>query len=636
MKSVLKIYRMMLQHWGYLVLGLIFMAGFAISSGVSVTMAIPLFDYIFSPDKSNITINTLNEFIQQLSNVLANFDLNVNTIFTLNEEALAPLISDLKLLLMSTDSMLLLYMVSGLTISLIVLKNISFYCYRLSFANLKGRTIEHIRNTMFDCYIFQPLQFFGKNRIGDSLVRMINDVNIVGDLFIESLFNVLRDLFLLFVYARIAFLLNWKLFCFSLLLLPIFSIVINFVGKKIKKYARKIQEQSSNMFANVEETLNNVMVVKTFAKEDFESNKFRKINSRYFRFWRKSLSYSYINTPLSELNGTITGVLVLLVGGRLVLNNSQELTIGSFIAFLLAIFSMLHPMKTITKAYAGIRRALVSLDRISAILDLDQEHNRSKRRTSKKDFSKDIVIQNAHFTYDNDTLVLNDVSLDINKGEKVAIVGSSGSGKTTLINLIPGFYQLKHGSISIDSVNILDIKLDDLRGLFGIVTQESLLFHDSVKNNIVYGAKSQVTDDDVFKALEIAYADEFVNQMPEGIDTIIDPKASNLSGGQKQRLCIARSIIGNPPILIFDEATSALDSIAEKKVQKAIEQATENKTVIMIAHRLSTILSADKIIVLQKGMVVGIGKHSELLKTCPQYEILYKMQFQSNDIEGKS
>ncbi|HHE37571.1 MAG TPA: ABC transporter ATP-binding protein, partial [Candidatus Cloacimonetes bacterium] len=323
----------------------------------------------------------------------------------------------------------------------------------------------------------------------------------------------------------------------------------------------------------------------------------------------------------------ITGVVVLLIGGKQVLSGNSDFTFGNFIAFILAVFSMLYPLKILTKAYANIRKALVSIERVSEILNRKESIIESKSQLRKSNFHDKIELQEVCFQYDEEKEILKDISFDISKGEKVAIVGSSGSGKTTLVNLLPRMYDVKSGKILIDGTSVKEINLKDLRNLFGIVTQESILFTDSIKNNIGYGTLKPVSQKEIEDAARIAFADEFIDNLPEQYDHFLHPKASNLSGGQKQRLCIARAIVGNPPILIFDEATSSLDTEAERKVQKAIEQATKNRTVIVIAHRLSTVLSSDKIIVLDQGKIVGIGHHEELLKSCERYKTLYEMQF---------
>jgi len=628
MKNIIRLYKFMLKYWGYMVTGLFFMLGFAIFSGISITMAIPFFDYIFTDNPQKIIYWNFAQFSQAIGRILTNFQSQDLNFFSLiQKEVYKPLIEQIREVLSHTDPMLMLWIIGIMVIFLIILKNIFFYGNRVMFANLRGRTVKDIRDHMFHKYLYQSLSFFGKNKVGDSLVRMVSDIKIVSNMFIRSTFRALQDLLLLIVNTIIALLINPKLFVISLILFPLFSYAISFLGKKIKKYSKKIQKQSSEMFSNVEETLSSMRIVKGFSREDFEMEKFQNINNKHFGFWRRSVLYAAVNVPLSEFNGTLMGVIVMIIGGSQVLAPNSTFSAGLFITFMLAMFSMLHPMKKITRAYTEIRKALVSLDRISEILDRTSEIKEIKNAISKKDFLAKIEFKNVSFAYDDKKQVLKNVSFTINKGEKIAFVGSSGSGKTTCVNLLPRMYDKDSGNILIDGIPIENIKIKDVRTLFGTVTQESILFTDTIGNNIRYGSLMKISDDEVIKAAEIAYADEFIDEFQAKYDQQLNIKASNLSGGQKQRLCIARAIVGDPPILIFDEATSSLDTEAEQKVQKAIERATKNRTVIMIAHRLSTVLSADKIIVLDQSEIVGIGKHDELIETCEKYKILYNLQF---------
>ncbi len=627
MKNIIRIYKIMLHHWIYMIFGVLAMLAFALFSGVSITLAIPLMDYVFKSDPAKIIYHNFSEFWQIFSRIITDF-LNEHSIFQLMERsALDKLAENLKNLLSQTDPYLLLWIISISIILIIVLKNLFFFLQRILFANLRGRTIKDVRNQIYHRYLYQSFAFFSKNKVGDSLVRMVSDVNIVSNLFVSSVFKTLRDVIVLLVFARIALFLNVKLFLLSLILLPIFSAVIHYLGNKIKKYSKRIQQQSSDLFSNVEEKINGIRIVKAFSREEFEMEKFKDINFKHFRYWLKAEFYTAFNTPLSELNGTITGLVILLIGGMQVLSPESNFTFGSFVTFILAIFSMLHPMKNVTKAYTDVRKALVSLDRISEILNRDSEISQNKDQLSKKNFRKEIKFNNVNFSYDYDKKILKNIDLLIPKGQKIALVGSSGSGKTTLVNLLERMYDVNSGRISIDEIPIKDINLSDLRNLFGTVTQESILFGDTIANNIRYGTLQDVGMTEVKIAAQIANADEFIQKLPGKYDFLLTAKGGNLSGGQRQRLCIARAIVGNPPILIFDEATSSLDSESEQKVQRAIEKATANRTVIVIAHRLSTILSSDKIVMMDEGKIIDMGTHEELLQKCAKYKYLYELQF---------
>ena len=627
-KDIKRILKIMLTHWGYLISGLVFMFGFTLFSGASVTLAVPLMDNVFKLSSDIVLYKDLPSFLAAMQNAISQFIATHGSLMKItNKEAIEPLLDSLNTVMVHTEQHLLLWIISGSLVSIIIFKNIFFYGQRVLFANLRGRTIKDIRDLIYKKYLFQSLAFFNENKVGDTLVRMVSDVKIIGDFLVNSLFNSLRQISLIVMFAMIALFLNTRLFLVSLILLPIFSFIIHLVGNKIKKYSKRIQQQSSNLFSNVEEKLNSMRIVKAFSREQYEMEIFEVINNRHFKFWMKSRIYHAFNVPISELNGVVTGVVILMIGGTQVLDPDINFSFGSFMAFMLAIFSMLHPMKAITKAYADVRKALVSVERISEILNRKSEITESSLQIEMKTFEKSIEYKNVSFSYNGSEKVLKDINLNIKKGEKIALVGSSGSGKTTMVNLLERMYDTTSGEILIDDKNIKDINLQDLRTMMGTVAQESILFSNTISNNIRYGALKELTQEEITKAAKIAYADEFIDSLPEKYDTLLHTRASNLSGGQKQRLCIARAIVGDPPILIFDEATSALDTEAEMKVQKAIEQATRNRTVIVIAHRLSTILSSDKIVVLDNGKIVGIGSHEKLLKTCNRYITLYELQF---------
>lgn len=626
MKHLVKIYRIMLRHWGYLVGGLVFMLGFAVLSGVSITMAIPLFDYVFKrPSGAVITNTSIPLLLENLGRMLAAQAGRHGLTGLFGSGHSLALWSEVKNVFLATDPYLLLVAICGALLVVIFIKNIFYYCHRVLFASLRGKTVIDARAMIYRKYLSQSLAFFNKTSVGDALIRITSDIKTMNDLCVDSTFDIFRNTLLLAVYICTALLINPRLFLVSILLFPLYSLVVGLLGRKIKKYARRLRHQSVRLFSTITERLYNMPIVKAFSREEHEYRTFQAINLKYYEFWRKSVIYSAINQPLSEINGTVVGVIVLLIGGHQVLSGAS--TLGKFTAFLFAVFSILNPIKQLTKAYMDFKKAMVSIERIGEILELREEIVEPAVPVRKEGFTSGLELRNIGFAYQGGPPVLKGVSLTITKGERVAIVGRSGAGKTTLVNLLPRLYDVSAGQILIDSVPVKDLAIKDLRTLFGLVTQESILFSDTIANNIRYGSLKPVTDAQVREAARIAYADEFIRQLPRQYDEMLNPKASNLSGGQKQRLCIARAIVGDPPILIFDEATSALDSEAEQKVQQAIERATANRTVIVIAHRLATVLSADKIVVLKEGKIVGLGSHPELLKSCDQYRTLYELQF---------
>ncbi len=615
------LWRMMHRYWYYGLAGLVTMLLYALFSGISITLVIPLFDFVFKGRSNPVIYDTWYGFIAAAwDEVLLFFQQHR---ITLNPSSFEPLWVRLQDLMRLTDPLALLYSICVFVFIIFLLKNAFYYANRMFFVVLRGRTIRDLRKHMFGRYLSQSMEFYNQHQVGDAIVRMVNDVDTVSNQFIYSIFNSIRDFSTIIVYMVIAITLNPRLFLYSIIVLPLFSLTMSFMGRKIKKYSRRIQSQLSTMFSVVEEVLNSMKVVKAFRKEAAEEEAFNKINRKHMKMWQRSMAYSSLNVPISEMNSAITGILVIILGGSLILDPNGHFSLGNFTAFLFALFSMLHPLKTVTQMYSEIKKATVSLDRIALVLNQQSQVVDAPDAITKKSLDSCITLENVSFSYNPDKEVLQNINLEIKKGEKIAIVGSSGSGKTTLANLLNRMYDVTQGSIKMDGVDIRKIKLDDLRGLFGIVGQESILFTRSIRDNIAYGAFGEVSDADIKTAAKVALADEFINELPHGYDQMLETKGSNLSGGQRQRLCIARAIVGNPPILIFDEATSALDNISEKKVQDAIDAAMLDRTVVIIAHRLSTVISCDRIVVLEQGRVQCVGTHNELLQSCKHYQELH-------------
>lgn len=630
-KNLTQIYRMMFRYWYLMLSGLLAMMLYAVFSGISITLVIPLFDYVFNPNKVQILYPTYDTFITAAGQAIGNFYAAQGGFFHVTGlSQMAPLWTDIKAIMMQTDSLALLYVLCMFVMGTILMKNAFYFTHRLLFIRLRGRSVRDVRNFMFQRYMGQSLEFFGQNRVGDAIVRMVNDVDIVSEQFIRALLDAIRDTLTILVYMRVAFMLNSRLFMYSILVLPAFTLTIGFLGKKIKKYSRRIQAQLSSMFSAVEEALNSMKIVKSFRRENSEYAVFSAINRRHLKMWQKAQTYAAMNVPISEINSTLTGIVVIIIGGKMILAPGSTFTLGDFTAFLFSLFSMMHPLKTVTQMYSEIKKAMVSLDRIALVMNQTSQIQDAPDAVDIKSFEREIVYDNVGFYYKEGKPVLSGINLRIPRGSKLALVGASGGGKTTIANLMNRMYDVKEGSISIDGTDIRKLKLDGLRRLFGVVTQDSILFTRSIRDNIAYGTLDEVSDEQVQNAARIAHADEFIRAFPNGYDEILDTKGANLSGGQRQRVCIARAVVGDPPILIFDEATSALDTESEQKVQQAIDDATRNRTVVMIAHRLSTVLKADSIVVVEHGKIVGMGAHEELLSTCPRYRQLYEMQFQSS------
>jgi len=615
----------MLRYWHLMLAGTVAMLFFAFFNGASVTLIIPLFDYVFNPNKNLILYHNWQSFLQAMGSMVQSHVASFGGLLSALQNY-APLWENTKTIMLQTDSLALLYVLCVLIFIIIFLKNLFFFVHRILFNGLRGKTIRDIRSYMFGRYLGQSLDFYSSNRTGDAIVRMVNDVEIVSEQFINSIISTLRETITVIVFARIAIMLNARLFIYSIVVLPLFTLMVSMLGKKIKKYSKRIQEQLSFLFSNVEEVLNSMKIVQAFRHEKQENANFQAINTRHYKLWYRSQSYSSLNTPISEINTAITGIVVIIIGGNMILTPGSGFSLGDFTAFLFALFSMLHPLKIITQVYTDIRRALVSLDRIAPVLNQISEIVDKPEAIAKEEFNSEIRFEDVGFYYKPGKPVLHKINLVIPKGSKIAFVGSSGGGKTTIANLINRLYDVKEGRITLDSTDIRDITLDSLRRLFGIVTQDSILFTKSIRENIAYGSQNPVSDEEIAAAAKIANADEFIREFPDAYDHILGSKGSDLSGGQKQRICIARAIVADPPILIFDEATSALDTDSEQKVQDAIDEVTRNRTVIMIAHRLSTVVKADKIVVLEKGKIVDSGSHAELMQNSDRYRKLYNKQ----------
>jgi ABC-type multidrug transport system fused ATPase/permease subunit len=619
---------MMFRYWPHIIAGLIAMALYAVFGGVSVTILVPLFDFVFNPNKPAIQYEQTSEILEAIKQAFSISLAELGSIWQINSlDDLAPLWERLQQVMLVSDSLSLLYILCVFIVTMILLKNFAYFANRSFFVVIRGKTIRDMRAHMFKRYLDQSLEFFSKNQVGDAIVRMVNDVEIVSNQYIFAVFNSIRDISTVAVYMYIAIFLNARLFAYSILVVPLLTFTLSFLGKKIKKYSRRIQTQISAMFSAVEEVLNSIKIVKAFRRESDEFTAFNKINRKHQRQWQKAQIYSAMNVPLSELNSAVTGVVVVIIGGGMILDPAAGFSLGDFTAFLFAVFSMLHPMKKVTQLYTEIKKAGVSMDRIALVLNQQSSIQDDANAISKPWFEDAIVFEDVDFYYKPGKNVLDKLNLKIKKGQKVAFVGASGGGKTTVTNLINRLYDVKGGRILLDGIDIRQIKLDDLRALFGVVTQDSVLFTKSIRDNIAYGSRKTLSDSDIRRAAQIAHADEFIESFPDQYDQLLDIKGLNLSGGQRQRLCIARAIVGNPPILIFDEATSALDTESERKVQDAIDEATKNRTVILIAHRLSTILKADIIVVLEDGKIMGIGSHEQLLAGNERYQTLYNLQF---------
>jgi ABC transporter, ATP-binding protein, msbA family len=491
---------------------------------------------------------------------------------------------------------------------------------------IRTGVVRDLRNQLNAKILALPLGFFSEERKGDVLARITGDVGEVENSVMSSLDLLLKNPILIFVYLGSMLVISWQLTLFVFLVLPIAGFVMGRVGKSLKRTSLEAQNQWGQLISQVEETLGGLRIVKAFTAEEFVDKRFRDSNEEYRQTVIGVNRRQLLAHPVSELLGTATIAIVLWYGGSLILNRDSSIDASTFIYYLVIFYSLINPLKDLSKGAYAIRRGMGSMERVDRILQAESTIT-DPAEPKPVVFNEAIRLEKVSFRYAEEW-VLRDVDLTIRKGQTVALVGHSGSGKSTLVDLIPRFYDVVEGRITIDGTDIREVAVADLRRLMGNVNQEPILFNASVFENIAFGVEG-ATLEKVRQAAEVAHADEFINEMPAGYDTNIGDRGGKLSGGQRQRLSIARAVYKNPPILILDEATSALDTKSERLVQSALDHLMEGRTTIVIAHRLSTIIHADVICVVDDGRIVEQGTHDELLALGGHYAKLHAIQVKS-------
>ena len=491
---------------------------------------------------------------------------------------------------------------------------------------IRTGVVRDLRNQLNAKILALPLGFFSEERKGDVLARITGDVGEVENSVMSSLDLLLKNPILIFVYLGSMLVISWQLTLFVFLVLPIAGFVMGRVGKSLKRTSLEAQNQWGQLISQVEETLGGLRIVKAFTAEEFVDKRFRDSNEEYRQTVIGVNRRQLLAHPVSELLGTATIAIVLWYGGSLILNRDSSIDASTFIYYLVIFYSLINPLKDLSKGAYAIRRGMGSMERVDRILQAESTIT-DPAEPKPVVFNEAIRLEKVSFRYAEEW-VLRDVDLTIRNGQTVALVGHSGSGKSTLVDLIPRFYDVVEGRITIDGTDIREVAVADLRRLMGNVNQEPILFNASVFENIAFGVEG-ATLEKVRQAAEVAHADEFINEMPAGYDTNIGDRGGKLSGGQRQRLSIARAVYKNPPILILDEATSALDTKSERLVQSALDHLMEGRTTIVIAHRLSTIIHADVICVVDDGRIVEQGTHDELLALGGHYAKLHAIQVKS-------
>ncbi|MFV8226014.1 ABC transporter ATP-binding protein [Christiangramia aquimixticola] len=521
------------------------------------------------------------------------------------------------------DEVSALIFICGIVVLLFFLKNMFGYLSSFFLTFLRNGVLRDVRDAMYKKILELPVAYFSEKKKGDTISRITADVNEVQTSFLSILELIVREPLTILFTIIAMLLMSAKLTLFVFIFLPVAGFVISLIGKQLKRKSNLAQEENGHFLSIVEETLSSLKIVKGFNAEQKFYSRFQESTNRLNGILNSLVNRQNLASPTSEFLGIFVIVIILWFGGHMVLVDGT-LDAATFIAFLGLAYNILTPAKQISKASYSVKKGNAAAERILSVLETPSTITDAPDAIDKKSFEKEISIKKVNFAYEDET-VLKDFSVTVPKGQTVALVGQSGSGKSTIANLITRFYDVNSGEIELDETDIRKIKKASLRDLMGLVTQDSILFNDSIRNNIGMG-KDNATDEEIIDALKIANAWEFVKDLPKGLDTNIGDSGNKLSGGQKQRLSIARAVLKNPPIMILDEATSALDTESEKLVQKALENMMKNRTSIVIAHRLSTIQNADKIVVMQKGEIVEQGKHQELIDVNGTYKKLVDMQ----------
>ena len=508
-----------------------------------------------------------------------------------------------------------------------LIKNIFLYIKNISLTYIQFNLIKKLRAQLYSHLQSLSLSFFDKRQTGELSSIVINDVSNMRVAFGTSFHKLFVEPINILVFISLLFIINLKLALLSIVIVPLTGAVVVVIGKSIRRRSRRTAEKIARIMGIMSENLNSIRIIKSFAMEAFEINRFKQEQERHYTLDLRQAKLRLISSPVTEMIGAFIAVVLLWIGGHDVLV-SNDMTSEDFIRFILILFSVLQPIRSLSKVGINLQNGFASADRVFNVLDTVPAIVSKPNAIKIKDVKGEITFNNVGFNYDGTDRILKDISFTMKKGTVTALVGASGAGKSTIADLIPRFYDVINGQIEIDGNDIRDLDINSLRRMMGIVSQETILFNDTIGANIKYGLLS-VTDDQLKKAAKNANAYDFISEQPNGFETVIGEKGVRLSGGQRQRIAIARAILKNPSILIFDEATSSLDTESEFKVQKAIDNLMADRTVLVIAHRLSTVESADKIIVMEDGEIADFGSHQDLLKKDGVYTRLYKKQFKS-------
>ena len=600
MKNFIRILKFAKPYWLKAISNIICNLITSIFSLVSLSMVIPFLGVLFGTQEKIYAAPELNF---SFNSIIENFYYYITKIIDHYGEKEA------------------LFCICLLVLIMFFFRNLFRYLALFFLTPIRNGIVKDIRSKLHKATLSFPIKFFKKNKKGDLISKMTSDLVEIEWSIMSSLELIFKEPITILIFLVALINLSPQLTFFVVLLFPLTGFLIAVVGKNLKKSSEKGQNQMGRLVSNIEQNLSGLKVIKVFGIESYIQNKFENNNNKYNIIMNKILRKKDLSSPLSEFLSTIVLVCVMWFGGQIVLNDFNYLSPEQFIGYIVIFSQIIPPAKSLTTAYYRIQKGSGAAKRVYEIFDEEKPNSVEERSISKTDFKNEISFNNVSFGYEKDN-VLKNISFSIEKGQTIAIVGSSGSGKSTIINLLSRLYDVENGEIKIDNINIKNIKLSDLRRLISLVFQDSILFNDSILNNIRIG-KIDATKEEVIEAAKIANAHDFIMNINLNYNYNIGDKGDNLSGGEKQRICIARAIIRRPEILILDEATSSLDNISEKNVQAAINNVIKNRTCLIIAHRISTIKNADKIIVLENGEIVEYGKHEELLAKKQYYYNLY-------------
>lgn len=603
MKRLLEILQYIKNYVGYASLNVLFNVLSVIFNLFSLTMVIPFLQLLFDTTK----------LVYEKPLLAWNTDAIVNYFNYI-----------ISSVIIERGQVQALLFISLLVVALFFLKNLSRYLAMFFLAPLRNGVVKDLRNDIYRRILVLPLAYFSEQRKGDIMSRITNDVMNIEWSIMQSLEMLFREPLTIIFFLVTLIIISPSLTLFVVLLLPVAMLLIALIGKSLRRTSARSQRQLGTILSIVEETISGLRIIKGFNAIDKTDEKFREQNDMLTRTMTRLFRKRDLASPMSEFLSTLVLVVVLWFGGQLVLEQGSGLPPTVFIFYVVVFSQLIVPVKSVTEAYYNVQKGIASAERIREIIDADEIIKEKPDALRKDDFSGTIEYREVSFAYEKEH-VLKHINLIIPKGKMVALVGASGSGKSTMVDLLPRFYDCTSGEILIDGINIRDLRIDDLRGLMGIVTQETILFNDTVFNNIAFGMEN-VDRESVVAAAKIANAHDFISSMPDGYDTNIGDRGIKMSGGQRQRISIARAVLKNPPVMILDEATSALDTESERLVQDALLKLMKNRTSVVIAHRLSTIQHADEIVVLDKAEIVERGTHQELLNKGGFYSRLISMQ----------